>query len=108
MKSYRSFKKVVLLSASMLIGMSAANAHTTSLSTSIIDNCDNLTKFARNLDHNEANISDAQMQSYVDARVACEVEHQDQHLQSEKYFINKYGANRNRSSQSILKEYVPH
>ena len=45
MKSYRSFKKVVL-SASMLIGISAANAHTTNLSTSIIDNCDNLTTFA--------------------------------------------------------------
>lgn len=80
-------QKVVLLSASMLIGISAANAHTTNLSTSIIDNCDNLTTFARNLDHNNAQMSDAQMKSYVDARVACEVQHQNQHLQSEKYFI---------------------
>ena len=108
MKSYGSLKKAVLLSTSMLIGISAANAHTTDLSTSIIDNCDAVTKFARNLDHNDAKISDAQMQRYVDARVACEVEHQDQHLQSEKYFIDKYGANRNRNSQSILKEYVAH
>ncbi|WLP95493.1 hypothetical protein [Psychrobacter sp. M13] len=108
MKSYLSFKKVVLLSASMLIGMSAANAHTTNLSTSIIDNCDNVTKFARNLDHNNAQISDAQMKSYIDARVACQVQHQDQHLQSEKYFINKYGSQSNRSSDAILKEYVQH
>ena len=108
MKSYGSLKKAVLLSASMLIGITAANAHTTNLSTSIIDNCDAVTKFARNLDHNDAQITDAQKQRYVDARVTCEVEHQDQHLQSEKYFIDKYGANRNRSSQSILKEYVAH
>ncbi len=96
MESYGSFKKVVLLSVSMLIGMSAANAHTTNLSTSIIDNCDSITQFARNLDHNDAQISDTQMKSYVDARVACEVQHQDQHLQSEKYFINKYGSQSNR------------
>lgn len=108
MKSYHSFKKVVLLSASMLIGMSAANAHTTNLSTSIIDNCDSVTKFARNLDHNNAQISDAQMQSYIDARIACQVQHQDQHLQSEKYFINKYGSQSNRSSDAILNEYVQH
>ncbi len=108
MKNYSSLKKAALLSVSMLVGMSAANAHTTSLSTSIIDNCDNITKFARNLDHNNANISDAEMKSYADARVACAVEHQDQHLQSEKYFINKYGSQSNRSSEAILKEYVAH
>ena len=108
MKSYRSFKKVVLLSASMLIGISAANAHTTNLSTSITDNCDNLTTFARNLDHNNAQMSDAQMKSYVDARVACQVQHQDQHLQSEKYFVKKYGSDRDRNADAILYEYVQH
>lgn len=108
MKNHGSFKKVILLSASMIIGMSAANAHTTNLSASIIDNCDNVTKFARNLDHNNAQISDAQMKSYVDARVACAVEHQDQHLQSEKFFINKYGSQSNRSSEAILNDYVQH
>ena len=108
MKSYDSLKKAVLLSASMLIGITAANAHTTNLSTSIIDNCDNVTKFARNLDHNDAQITDAQKQRYVDARVACEVEHQDQHLQSEKYFIDKYGRDRDPNAASILKEYVAH
>ena len=106
MKSYSSFKKAALLSASILMGMSAANAHTTNLSTSIIDNCDNVTKFAKNLDHNNAQISDAQMKDYVDARVACAVEHQDQHLQSEKFFINKYGSQSNRSSEAILNEYI--
>lgn len=108
MKSYGSFKKAVLLSTSMLIDISAANAHTTNLSTSIIENCDAVTKFARNLDHNDADISDAEMKSYVDARVACAVEHQDQHLQSEKYFIKKYGSDRDRNAEAILKEYVAH
>lgn len=106
MKNYSSLKKAVLLSASMLIGISAANAHTTNLSTSIIDNCDNLTTFARNLDHNNANVSDAEMKSYIDARVACEVQHQDQHLQSEKDFVNKYGRDRDRSPQVILKDSI--
>jgi len=108
MKSYRSLKKVVLLSASMLIGMSAANAHTTNLSTAIIDNCDNATKFARNLDHNDAQISDKQMKSYIDARVACQVQHQDQHLQAEKHFIKEYGSDRNSNADAILNEYVSH
>ncbi|MFK3917539.1 hypothetical protein [Psychrobacter sp. NPDC078501] len=106
MKSYRSLKKAVLLSASMLIGVTAANAHTTNLSTSIIDSCDNVTKFAKNLDHNNANVSDAEMKSYIDARVACEVQHQDQHLQSEKDFVNKYGRDRDRSPQVILKDSI--
>ncbi|WP_435949443.1 hypothetical protein [Psychrobacter sp. DM8] len=105
MKNYGSFKKVLLLSASMFIGMSAANAHTTTLSTSIIDNCDNLTTFASNLDHNNAQISNAQMKSYIDARVACAVEHEDQHLQSEKYFIDKYGRGSNSRAPSMLNEY---
>ncbi|MEK6199235.1 MAG: hypothetical protein N2B60_03310 [Psychrobacter sp.] len=87
-----SLKNAALLSLSMLIGMSAANAHTTNLSTSIIDNCDAVTEFAKNADHNDAKISDTQMKSYIDARVACEVQHQDQHLQSEKQFVNKYGS----------------
>ena len=108
MKSYGSFKKVVLLSVSMLIGMSAANAHTTNLSTSILGDCDSVTQFARNLDHNDAQISDTQMKSYVDARVACQVQHQDQHLQSEKYFIKKYGSDRDRNADAILNEYVQH
>ncbi len=108
MKSYRSLKKVVLLSASMLIGMSAVNAHTTNLSTAIIDNCDNVTKFARNLDHNDAQISDKQMKSYIDARVACQVQHQDQHLQAEKHFIKEYGSDRNSNADAILNEYVSH
>ena len=108
MKSYGSFKKAVLLSASMLMGMSAAYAHTTNLSASVIDNCDNVTKFARNLDHNNAQISDAQMKSYVDARVACDVQHQDQHLQSEKYFVKKYGSDRDKNADAILNQYVAH
>jgi len=91
MKNY-GLKNAALLSLSMLIGMSAANAHTTNLSTSIIDNCDAVTEFAKNADHNDAKISDAQMKNYIDARVACEVQHQDQHLQSEKHFVNKYGS----------------
>lgn len=108
MKSYRSFKKVVLLSASMLIGISAANAHTTNLDASVLGNCDNLTTFARNLDHNNAQMSDAQMKSYVDARVACQVQHQDQHLQSEKYFVKKYGSDRDSNAEAILNEYIAH
>ena len=52
-------------------------------------------------------MSDAQMKSYVDARVACEVQHQNQHLQSEKYFI-KYGSDRDRNADAILNEYVQH
>ena len=36
MKSFRSVKKVVLLSASMLIGISAANAHTTNAQNFLI------------------------------------------------------------------------
>lgn len=108
MKSYSSFKKAALLSASILMGMSAANAHTTNLSTSIIDNCDNVTKFARNLDHNNAQMSDSQMKSYVDARVACDVQHQDQHLQSEKYFVKKYGSDRDKNADAILNQYVAH
>ncbi|AMN67006.1 hypothetical protein [Psychrobacter sp. P11G5] len=91
MKNY-GLKNAALLSLSMLIGMSAANAHTTNLSTSIIENCDAVTEFAKNADHNDAKISDAQMKNYIDARVACEVQHQDQHLQSEKHFVNKYGS----------------
>ena len=92
MKNYGSLKKAVLLSVSMSVGMSAANAHTTNLSTSIINNCDAVTEFAKNADHNDAKISDAQMKGYIDARAACQVQHQDQHLQSEKYFVKKYGS----------------
>ena len=86
MKNYSSLKKAALLSVSMLVGMSAANAHTTNLDASVLGNCDALTSFARNADHNDAQMSKEQKKSYVDARVACQVQHQDQHLQSEKYF----------------------
>ncbi len=94
MKIRDSFKKAVLLSVSVLIGITTANAHTTDLSTSIINNCDAVTEFAKNLDHNDAQLSNSQMKNYIDARVACEIEHKDQHLQSEKYFINKYGSDK--------------
>ena len=96
MKSSHPLKKSALFSVSMLIGISAANAHTTDLSASVLNDCDALTSFARNADHNEAQISDQQMKNYVDARVACQVQHQDQHLQSEKYFVNKYGSQSNK------------
>ncbi|WP_261870752.1 hypothetical protein [Psychrobacter sp. JCM 18901] len=42
-------KKVVLLSVSVLIGTTTANAHTIDLSTSIINNCDAVTEFAKKL-----------------------------------------------------------
>ena len=96
MKNYSSLKKAALLSVSMsvsmLVGMSAANAHTTNLDASVLNNCDALTSFAKNADHNDAQISSVQMKGYVDARVACQVQHQDQHLQSEKYFVKKYNS----------------
>ena len=96
MKNYSSLKKAALLSVSMsvsmLVGMSAANAHTTNLDASVLNNCDALTSFAKNADHNDAQISSAQMKGYVDARVACQVQHQDQHLQSEKYFVKNYNS----------------
>ncbi|WP_367110496.1 hypothetical protein [uncultured Psychrobacter sp.] len=96
------------MSLSMFVGMSAANAHTTNLSTSIINNCDAVTQFAKNADHNDAQISDAQMKSYVDARVACQVQHQDQHLQAEKYFVDQYGRDRDSNAKAILEDYVQH
>ncbi|CAM3552615.1 MULTISPECIES: hypothetical protein [Psychrobacter] len=108
MKTYGSFKKAVLLSASVLIGITAANAHTTELSTSVINNCDAVTDFAKNLDHNDAQVSSTQMKRYNDARVACEIEHKDQHLQSEKYFVDKYGRDRDSNAASILNEYKQH
>ncbi|MBP2280882.1 hypothetical protein H4W00_001695 [Psychrobacter sp. PL19] len=108
MKSYSSLKNVALLSFFVLIGISAANAHTTNLDASVLNNCDAVTSFARNVDHNDAQISDKQMKSYVDARVACQVQHQDQHLQSEKYFVKKYGSDRDSNAEAILNEYVAH
>ena len=108
MKSYDLLKKVALLSVSVLIGMSAANAHTTNLDASILNNCDALTNFARNADHNDAQLSNTQKKNYIDARVACQVQHQDQHLQSEKYFVKKYGSDRDSDAQTILNEYVAH
>lgn len=48
------------------------------------------------------------MRSYVDARVACQIQHQDQHLQSEKYFVDKYGRDRDTNAEAILNEYVAH
>ncbi len=47
MKNYSSLKKAALLSVSMLVGMSAANAHTTNLDASVLGNCDALTSFAQ-------------------------------------------------------------
>ncbi|SNT69359.1 hypothetical protein [Psychrobacter sp. LV10R520-6] len=108
MKSYGSLKNVALLSFSVLIGMSAANAHTTNLDASVLNNCDAVTSFAKNADHNDAQISSNQMRSYVDARVACQIQHQDQHLQSEKYFVDKYGRDRDTNAEAILNEYVAH
>lgn len=108
MKKYSTLKKAALLSASMLVGMSAANAHTTNLDASVLSNCDAVTSFAKNADHNDAQISSAQMKGYVDARVACQVQHQDQHLQSEKYFVKKYGSDRDSNAEAILNEYVAH
>ena len=92
MKKYGTLKKAALLSVSMLVGMSAANAHTTNLDASILSSCDAVTSFAKNADHNDAQISSVQMKGYVDARVACQVQHQDQHLQSEKYFVKNYNS----------------
>ncbi len=108
MKSYHSLRNVALLSFSVLIGMSTANAHTTDLDASILNNCDALTSFAKNADHNDAQISSSEMKGYVDARVACQVQHQDQHLQSEKYFVKKYGSDRDSNAEAILNEYVAH
>ena len=108
MKNYSSLKKAALLSVSMLVGMSAANAHTTNLDASVLGNCDALTSFARNADHNDAQMSKEQKKSYVDARVACQVQHQDQHLQSEKYFVKKYGRDRDTNAEAILNEYIAH
>lgn len=88
--------------------MLAANAHTTNLDASVLGNCDALTSFARNADHNDAQISSAQMKGYVDARVAYQVQHQDQHLQSEKYFLKKYGSDRDTNAEAILNEYIAH
>ena len=108
MKNYSSLKKAALLSVSMLVGMSAANAHIMSLDASILSDCDAVTSFTKSLDHNDAQISSAQMKGYVDARVACQVQHQDQHLQSEKYFVKKYGSDRDRNAEAILNEYIAH
>lgn len=108
MKNYGSLKNVALLSISMLIGVTTANAHTTNLDASILSNCDAVTKFAKNADHNEAQISSAQMKDYIAARVACQVQHEDQHLQSEKYFVKKYGNDRDHNAEAILKDYVQH
>jgi len=94
MKIHGSLKKLTLLSVSILIGTTTANGHTTDLSTSIINNCDAVTEFAKNLDHNDAQFSNSQMKSYIDARVVCEIEHKDQLIQSEKYFVNKYGSDK--------------
>lgn len=78
----------------MLLGMSAANAHITNLDGSVLSNSDAVTNFVKNLVHNDGQISSAQMKDYVDARVACQVQYQDKYLQSEKYFVKKYGSNK--------------
>ena len=69
MKSYDLLKKVALLSVSVLIGMSAANAHTTNLDASILNNCDALTNFARKANHNDAQPSNTNKKNYIEARL---------------------------------------
>lgn len=108
MKTYHLLTSTILLSLTMFIGLTTANAHTTELTASTLTNCDSLTKFARNLNHNDSQMSDVQTQEYANARVKCQVQHQDQHLQSEKYFVKKYGSDRDIDAATILEQYVPH
>lgn len=108
MKNYGSFKKAVLLSASMLMGISVANAHTTPLTATVLNDCDSMTQFAKNAEHNDAQVSNKQMKSYVDARIACQIQHQDQHVQSDKYFVNEYGSERDQQSRITPKDSAEH
>ena len=74
----------------------------------ILNNPEKLTQFARNLDHNDVKLSDAQMQSYVYARMKTQVQHDDQYLQAEKNFVQKYGKDRDENADVILDQYVQH
>lgn len=108
MKKQNVIRAIILATVSAFAGVSVANAHSTPLSAQILNNPDKLTQFARNLDHNDAKLSDAQMQSYVYARMKAQVQHDDQHLQAEKNFVQKYGKDRDVNADVILDQYVQH
>lgn len=108
MKKQNVISAIILATVSAFAGVSVANAHSTPLSAQILNNPDKLTQFARNLDHNDAKLSDAQMQSYVYARMKAQVQHDDQHLQAEKNFVQKYGKDRDVNADVILDQYVQH
>lgn len=108
MKKHNAISAIILLTVSAFTGVSAANAHSTPLTAAILNNPDKLTQFARNLDHNDVKLSDAQMQSYVYARMKKQVQHDDQHLQAEKNFVQKYGKDRDENADVILDQYVQH
>lgn len=108
MKKHNAISTIILLTVSAFTGVSAANAHSTPLTAAILNNPDKLTQFARNLDHNDVKLSDAQMQSYVYARMKTQVQHDDQHLQAEKNFVQKYGKDRDENADVILDQYVQH
>lgn len=108
MKKHNAISTIILLTVSAFTGVSAANAHSTPLTAAILNNPDKLTQFARNLDHNDVKLSDAQMQSYVYARMKTQVQHDDQHLQAEKNFVQKYGKDRDENTDVILDQYVQH
>lgn len=108
MKKQNVIRAIILATVSAFAGVSVANAHSTPLSAQILNNPNKLTQFARNLDHNDAKLSDAQMQSYVYARMKAQVQHDDQHLQAEKNFVQKYGKDRDVNADVILDQYVQH
>lgn len=108
MKKHNVISAIILATVSAFAGVSTANAHSTPLSAEILNNPEKLTQFARNLDHNDAKLSDAQMQSYVYARMKAQVQHDDQHLQTEKNFVQKYGKDRDVNANVILDQYVQH
>ena len=108
MKKHNVISAIILLTVSAFTGVSAANANSTPLTAAILNNPDKLTQFARNLDHNDVKLSDAQMQSYVYARMKTQVQHDDQHLQAEKNFVQKYGKDRDENADVILDQYVQH
>ena len=108
MKKHNVISAIILLTVSAFTGVSADNAHSTPLTAAILNNPDKLTQFARNLDHNDVKLSDAQMQSYVYARMKTQVQHDDQYLQAEKNFVQKYGKDRDENADVILDQYVQH
>ena len=108
MKKHNVISAIILLTVSAFTGVSSANAHSTPLTAEILNNPEKLTQFARNLDHNDVKLSDAQMQSYVYARMKTQVQHDDQYLQAEKNFVQKYGKDRDENADVILDQYVQH